>query len=233
MIRHRLIKLRRDWLWIADSDRGLAALLIFLTLYIFIVYPLLGGEVIRGGAVGISFSLILATGIAATSTHHAVRISVVILALVALASHWANVIVSGRVDHMISVAAAAAFFAVQAWHLSRRVFSGGDVNIYSIMGGIAVYLVLGVMWANAYLFIYLASPTTFLFEPGVQASEPPVSEMLYFSFVTLTTLGYGDIVPLHPFARSLVTLEGLVGQLFPAILLARLVTLYQGASSKK
>lgn len=232
MIRHRLIKAGQKWAWFADSDRGLAALLVFLTLYIFIVYPLLGGEVVQGGAVGISFSLILATGIVATSTHHAVRISVVVLALVALASHWTNVILTGRVDHMISVAAAAAFFAVQAWHLSKRVFGGGDVNAYRIMGAVAVYLVLGVMWANAYLFIYLAAPNTFLFEPGVQAAEPPVSEMLYFSFVTITTLGYGDIVPLHPLARSLVTLEGLVGQLYPAILLARLVTQYQGQQTK-
>lgn len=227
MIRHALVKAGRKWRWIADSDRGLAALLIFLTLYIFIVYPLLGTEVLRGGAVGISFSLILATGIAATSTHHAVRISVVILAIIALASHWTNVILSGRTDHMISVAAAALFFAVQAWHLTKRVFSGGEVNAYRIMGGVAVYLVLGVLWANVYLLLYLATPGTFLFAPGVQVSEPPVSEMLYFSFVSLTTIGFGDIVPLHPFARSLSTLEGLVGQLYPAILLARLVTQYQ------
>lgn len=227
MIRHRLIKAGRKWLWFADSDRGLAALLVFLTLYIFIVYPLLGGEVIRGGAVGIFFSLILMAGIAATATHHAVRISIVVLAIIALASHWTNVILSGRVDHLISTAAAVAFFAVQVWYLSKRVFGDGEVNVYRIMGAVAVYLVLGVLWANAYLFLYLAAPDTFLFSAGAQAAEPPVSEMVYFSFVTLTTIGYGDIVAVHPFARSLVTLEGLVGQLYPAILLARLVTQYQ------
>lgn len=228
MIRRHLGKARRRWLWFANSDHGLAALLIFLVLYIFIVYPLLGGEAMTGGAVSIFFSLILLAGIAATSTHHAVRIGIVILAVIAFASHWTNVILGGRVDHMISAAAAVIFFAVQTWHLSKRVFGDGEVNAYRILGAVAVYLVLGLLWAEAYLFLYLASPATFMFEPGAQAYEPPISEMVYFSFVTLTTVGFGDIVPVHPFARSLVMLEGLVGQLYPAILLARLVTQYQG-----
>ncbi len=220
-------KARSKWLWLVDSDRGLAALLIFLTLYIFIVYPLLNGEVSQGGAVGVFYSLILMAGITATSTHHTARISIVIIAIIALASHWTNVLLSGRVDHMISTAAAAVFFALQVWHLSKRVFSSGDVNVYRILGAVAVYLVLGMLWANLYLFLYLASPDAFFFSPGTQSSEPPMSEMVYFSFVTLTTIGYGDIVAVHPFARSLVTLEGLVGQLYPAILIARLVTQYQ------
>ena len=232
MISKHLGKARRRWLWFANSDHGLAALLIFLVLYIFIVYPLLGGEAMRGGAVSVFFSLILVAGIAATSTHHAVRAGIVVLAIVALASHWTNVILGGRIDHMISAAAAVVFFAVQTWYLSKRVFADGEVNIYRILGAVAVYLVLGLLWADAYLFLYLVTPNTFLFQPGVQAYEPPISEMVYFSFVTLTTLGFGDITALHPFARSLVTLEGLVGQLYPAILLARLVTQYQGRQNK-
>ena len=52
-----------------------------------------------------------------------------------------------------------------------------------------------------------------------------VAHFVYFSFVTLTTVGYGDVIAVHPIARSLVTVEALIGQLFPAILLARLVSL--------
>ncbi len=228
MIKKQVVKAGQKWRWFIDSDRGLAALLFFLVLYVFIIYPLLGGDSMTGGAVSIFFSLILVAGIIATSTHHAVRVGIVILAFIAMASHWLNVVLGGRVDHMISAAAAVMFFSVQAWFLSVRVFGDGAVNAYRILGAVAVYLVLGLLWANAYLFLYLASPTTFQFAPGSQAYEPPVSEMVYFSFVTLTTLGFGDITALHPFARSLVMMEGLVGQLYPAILLARLVTQYQG-----
>ena len=232
MIRHRMTNAGRRWKWFMDSDHGLAALLFFLVLYTFIIYPLLGGESMTGGAVSVFFSLILVAGIIATSTHHAVRVGIVILAVVALASHWLNVILGGRVDHMVSAGAAVAFFSVQAWFLSVRVFGDGAVNAYRILGAVAVYLVLGLLWANAYLFLYLASPTTFQFAPGTQAYEPPVSEMVYFSFVTLTTLGFGDITAVHPFARSLVMLEGLVGQLYPAIVLARLVTQYRGRGER-
>jgi hypothetical protein len=53
----------------------------------------------------------------------------------------------------------------------------------------------------------------------------PMPRLIYFSFVTLTTVGYGDMAPIHPLTRSLATLEALVGQLYPAILIARLVSL--------
>ena len=75
--------------------------------------------------------------------------------------------------------------------------------------------------------LYLFEPSAFYFDPATQSGEPPISELIYFSFTTLTTLGVGDILPVHPMARSLTTLEALVGQLYPAVLLARLVTLYQ------
>lgn len=234
MIGKHLKNAGHKWSWYADSDRGLAALLIFLVLYIFIIYPLFGGEDAPGGPVSIVFSLILVAGVVATSSHHAVRAGVVVLAVIGLASHWLNVILGGRVDHMISAAAAVLFFAMQTWFLSVRVFaSPGPANIYHIMGAVAVYLVLGLMWSEAYLFIYLATPSAFSFDPGARtALDPPISEMLYFSYVTLTTLGFGDITAVRPIARSLVMLEGLVGQLYPAIVLARLVTKYQGRAAK-
>jgi hypothetical protein len=90
----------------------------------------------------------------------------------------------------------------------------------------AVYIILGILWGELFVLVYLFDPSSFYFQPASQFGEPPVSELLYFSFTTLTTLGVGDILPVHPMARSLTTLEALVGQLYPAVLLARLVTLY-------
>jgi hypothetical protein len=229
MIGKRLKNARNEWQWYADSDRGLAALLVFLVLYIFIIYPLFSTETGGGGAVSVFFSLILVAGVVATSSHHAVRAGVVVLALISLASHWLNVVLGGRVDHMVSAAAAVLFFGIQIWFLSARVFvSSGPVNHFHIMGAVAIYLLLGLMWSQAYLFMYLLSPDAFNFSPGTQAFEPPVAEMLYFSYITLTTLGFGDITAVHPFARSLVMMEGLIGQLYPAVVLARLVTQFKG-----
>ena len=84
-----------------------------------------------------------------------------------------------------------------------------------VMGALFVMLVQTVnVWIWAVVF-YLAGAFS-EFEPA-----------LYFSLVSFTTVGFGDIVPVHPVARSMATLEALVGQLYPAVLLARLVTLYQ------
>lgn len=228
MIKHHLTETRRRWRDYIDSDRGLSALLVLLIAYIFFVYPLLGNEAL-GGWVSIIFSLILVAGIFATASHHVVRIGIVVLALIALASHWANVLLGGQVAHMIAASAAVVFFIVQVWFLTMRVFGDGEVTINRILGAVAVYLLLGLLWAEAYVVVFLAVPGAFQFSP---ATDPPVAEMVYFSFVTLTTLGYGDITAVHPFARSLVMMEGLVGQLYPAILLARLVTQYQGRKQK-
>jgi len=95
-----------------------------------------------------------------------------------------------------------------------------------IRGAVAAYLLLGLTFAFAYEMITLKWPDAFTFA-NARPTMPDalISHFVYFSFVTLTTLGYGDVTPNHPIARSLVTVEALIGQLFPAILLARLVSL--------
>jgi len=86
-----------------------------------------------------------------------------------------------------------------------------------------VYLLLGLLWAVWYDSIEVLQPGSF--GVSAQKGEASLPQLAYFSFTTLTTLGFGDIVPLRSLARSLVMLEALVGQLFPVILIARLVTL--------
>jgi hypothetical protein len=97
------------------------------------------------------------------------------------------------------------------------------VTFHPIVGGVLLYLIIGQIFAG---LIGLVT----LLEPGAVTHLEPlnnnfVGNLIYFSFVTLTTTGYGDIVPLHPYARSLANIEAVIGQLYPATLLARLVTL--------
>jgi len=90
-----------------------------------------------------------------------------------------------------------------------------------------VYLILGLVFAHLYGLLNVLVPEAFANVPsGLNAHAVFYrGHLLYFSFETLTTTGYGDIVPLHPVARSLANLESVIGQLFPATLLARLVSL--------
>jgi hypothetical protein len=114
--------------------------------------------------------------------------------------------------------------AVLSWVVGRALFAPGRVTYHRIQGAIAVYLQLALLFQFAYLLVVVQSPNAF--SPAIVLIESnSASKLLYFSLVTLTTTGYGDLVAIHPIARSLANLEAVVGQLFPAILLARLVTL--------
>jgi hypothetical protein len=81
------------------------------------------------------------------------------------------------------------------------------------------------MWAGVYETIHGIWPDAFRFTDPPQNRTEVTTSLAYYSFVTLTTMGYGDITPVHPTARSAAVVEALVGQLFPAILIARLVAM--------
>lgn len=227
MIRRHVNKARQGWRKWVNSDYSLAALLFFLVLYGFIIYPLAGTDGKTNTLAALSFSVVLLLGVLSTTKHKGARMGMVVLAGFAFTSHWLHFFIRGHVVHVVAAAAGAVFFAVLASLITARVFRSGNISVFRIYGAIAVYLLIGILWGDLYLLIYLFKPGSFYFDPATQYGDPPISELIYFSFTTLTTLGFGDIVPVHPMARSMATFEALVGQLYPAVLLARLVTLYQ------
>jgi hypothetical protein len=90
------------------------------------------------------------------------------------------------------------------------------------MGAIILYLYIGLIFASLFHLAALALRPAF----AGSKTAASFSTLLYFSMSTLTTSGYGDITPVHPFVRSMANLEAVMGQLYPATLLARLVTLH-------
>ena len=107
----------------------------------------------------------------------------------------------------------------------RQVFREGPITLQRVQGAIAVYLLVGLFWANLYVLIEELLPGAFRMPQSPTGPGDVLASFAYYSFVTLTTMGYGDILPIHPVARSAAVLEALVGQLFPAILIARLVAM--------
>lgn len=107
----------------------------------------------------------------------------------------------------------------------KQTFLPGPVSVHRVMGGVAAYLLLGVTWAFGYKLLMEIIPDAIHFQtplaPGVPTGEP--ARLIYFSFETLTTVSYGDAYPVHRVARSLAIAEALIGQLYPAILIATLV----------
>ena len=108
--------------------------------------------------------------------------------------------------------------------VTQAVFRPGRITYHRIIGAILLYLLIAVAFAALFLLVGLTDHgaikgITFEDDRSVAAA------LFYMSFVTLTSTGYGDIIPIHPFARSLCNIESVIGQLYPATLLARLVTL--------
>ena len=108
--------------------------------------------------------------------------------------------------------------------VAQAVFASGRITYHRIVGAILLYLLLAVAFATLFAFIGLSIPDAF---KGIAFEDDSAlaSSLFYLSFVTLTSTGYGDVVPMHPLARSLCNIESIVGQLYPATILARLVTL--------
>jgi hypothetical protein len=108
--------------------------------------------------------------------------------------------------------------------VAQGVFRRGRITYHRIVGAILLYLLIAVVFGTLFVFVGLSIPDAF---KGISFEDSPAlaNSVFYLSFVTLTSTGYGDIVPVHPIARSLCNLESVIGQLFPPTLLARLVTL--------
>jgi Ion channel len=121
-------------------------------------------------------------------------------------------------------AALTAFDVAIAWAVANVAFRAGKVSAHRIMGAVILYLSIALVFANAYRTCALLLRGSF---SGLDMGRGHfVGNTLYFSLSTLTTTGFGDIAPLHPLVRSIANLESVIGQLFPATLLARLVTLH-------
>jgi hypothetical protein len=115
----------------------------------------------------------------------------------------------------------------------RFLFVPQRVNANLICGSICAYLLLGVLWANVYSLIEVVEPGSFRFTLSTETEKPVMqfeggdaSFAVYYSFITLTTLGYGDVIPRSAPARLLAALEALTGQIYLAVLVARLVGLH-------
>ena len=175
----------------------------------------------------IFFSFIIVAGVLTTFKQRWLSFAVIVLAVVSLALVWAEEFRPAAGLAVLTTVLSLIYLGVLLVVVIAQVFRDGPVTAHRIRGAVLIYLLLGVMWAFAYQVVALTIPQAFRLPAGLIAGDPDGLrwELTYFSVVTLTTTGYGDITAVHPVARTLVMLEILVGQLYPAIVLAWLVSL--------
>lgn len=135
---------------------------------------------------------------------------------------------NGNLQHGLIEAAAFVFNSAVTLLLAHHVFGPGRVNMHRVQGAVLIYLNISALFAIAFGAILSHWPGAILLTTGTTMASGPgerTAALTYFSLATITTTGYGDLVPVDPLARSLANLEAVIGQLFPATLLARIVAL--------
>ncbi len=125
-----------------------------------------------------------------------------------------------------------AFYILAFASAYRQVLFVGEIDFNKIIGSMALYLLLGSIWAVIYLFILELDPAAF---SGFAAAswQENFAQAAYYSFVTLTTLGYGDILPVNSIAQFFVYIEAIVGVFYMAIIVATLINTANTAMSEK
>jgi len=219
--RRRFIHLWQDRL----RDPALTVLLALELCTIFLAVPLAAKGLPIAQAVGDTLILLVIAIVVMLS----LRWNAIILILLGLAAHFASVVVNAEASP-ISVATLRRggdilTFSALTWVVAHAVYAPGRITFRRLQGAIVMYLNFATIFAAAYGLIWELSPGAFANLIAPEGGPEEIGSMLYFSFTTLTTTGYGDIVAIDPFARSLANFESVLGQFFIAITVARLVTM--------
>ena len=164
------------------------------------------------------------------SRSKALAAAAVSLALPAIASFWLKPFVTGQWVEISGGLCGVAFMVIISAAILRHIFLQQDVSADLIAGAIVAYLLMAVMWSLLYDVLEAAYPGSFKFPEGT--TQPQGQMSLYFSLVTITTVGYGDITPVTRVARAFANLEAVVGQLYLVILVSWLVGMYVSQKSK-
>ncbi len=216
----------------ANRWRGVSSALSYSTLALSLAASLVAESLFGRQSAGwlvplLSLFVLLGVVLVASRNPKVFRLAVVLLAvpIAAVTFRWL------RPDSDLAVAiffgSLIAFYLLAAGTILVDVLRKGRVSVQKVVGAVCVYLLLGVAWALAFAWMHRVDPGALAFpegDPGLEGGWT-LATYQYFSFVTLTTLGYGDILPRSDDARTLAMVEAVVGQLYVAVLLARLVSL--------
>lgn len=209
-------------LWAKES--GLSSMLILLFVMHFFLIPMFGSYSSFLVILNVFWMLFLMAGIFALSksTKHALLISIVPVLFVSFG--WISVFNPTPFTVTMDLILSIAVFLLLIVLVLIKVFEPGPITSYRVIGSVVVYMLMANVWAIAYQFFYQHISGSFQVTLPTFDSNSLDANFMYFSYITITTTGFGEIVPLHPMARALVQVEALIGVLYPVILIGRLVS---------
>jgi hypothetical protein len=207
-------------------DRMLTALLLLLVLEIFIGLPLMRTAYLDARVFALVWLFMIVSAVLVAARHWLAIAAMVLSSIVALIANVVRFSDPTPQTVCVSSASVMVFMATLIWIVGQAVFGPGRITTHRIRGAVVLYLCIALFFASLFeAFVALV--------PGAIAGAAVHGKYLligqglvYYSFSTLTSTGYGDLVPVHPLVRSLSNLESVIGQLYPATLLARIVSLH-------
>lgn len=201
----------------------------FLTalILLFVITPFLEAMTSGDAVTAIAMTVVLASAVLAVGGRRRTLAWGVALVVPAIAAEWIDRFFPDAVSPVVISGAGLVFVAFIITQLSLFIARESRVGSDVLCAAVAIYLLIALLWATAYSLVEELAPGSFMIQatPGLDASMQGFNAV-YFSVMTLTTAGYGDITPVTGPARMLAMLEAMVGIFYVALLVARLMTMY-------
>jgi hypothetical protein len=215
-----------------SHDQGFRFIILLLSLVaVLLVPPYFDDLKVLSKIWGICISLVMLAALYSLAGKRRTLLWLLVLLIPSFLASWFQVFTDSRAAIYADNLTTILYLALVGYHLMRYILNTSVVTSNAIYAALCLYMVLALIWGGIYHLHYLYDPGCFGFSSDALtqlANSPETTFNLfnYYSFVTLTTLGYGDIVPLTPVTQAWVAVEATVGQFYLAIIIARLVSSY-------
>jgi hypothetical protein len=206
-------------------DPMLTGLLVLLALEVFFGLPLLRTSYLDARVFAIAWLLMILTAVLVAARHWIATAAILVSSVIALVANITRINDPTTLTICVGSGSVLVFMVALVWIIWSAVFGPGRVTHHRIRGAVVLYLSIALAFASLFEIMLALNPGA-ITGATVNGKYLLIGQSLvYYSFSTLTSTGYGDLVPVHPLVRSLSNLESVIGQLYPATLLARIVTL--------
>lgn len=201
-------------------------------LLLLVGFPFFSKHVYSQQILSAMLTLVYVTALFAVGGESKKLVQGLVLLIPAVAIRWCNHFQIAEIPEWALAVCGIFLIAFVISHLFGFISKAPQINAEVLQAGIATYLMLGVLWAFAYMLVSELSITAFSVTTIAQPAQPlDFHSALYFSFITLLSVGYGDVLPVLPVARMLAMSEAIVGCFFMALVVARLVAQYNSAKA--
>ncbi|TXK99502.1 hypothetical protein BMR07_01270 [Methylococcaceae bacterium CS1] len=217
MYNHSLLRI----IFFKKNNRFLV--LLFSLILFFAIYPIVENSLVATLVLNLFFMLIIFSGVIAISDTRRPLLISVGLALLAVVFRWTHYFYQFDLWLILEHSSNTLFWTYIAVRMLKFILSQSNITAELIYAAVAVYFIFGLAWASIYQVIEISNPSSFSMSNAEASTQNFIFQMWYFSMVTLTTLGYGDISPVTMTARVFVVLEAIMRQFYLAVLIASLI----------